>query len=191
MLTFNGVTSERAGEILSILDKNVLEKLAEVLGNIGASTFFIEEVFNKHSYLNTVAYFVIPTVGVGTGNVMLVYVDEADVVIMGEARKGLKVTYTTDTRPCDNIVKFAKDSDLFICEGMYGSDDNLDNAVKNYHMTFSEAASLARDAHVEQMWLTHYSPGLVDPEKYISNATNIFKRTMCAYDTLSTVLEYQ
>lgn len=80
MLTFNGVTSERAGEILSILDKNVLEKLAEVLGNIGASTFFIEEVFNKHSYLNTVAYFVIPTVGVGTGNVMLVYVDEADVV---------------------------------------------------------------------------------------------------------------
>lgn len=40
MLTFNGVTSERAGEILSILDKNVLEKLAEVLGNIGASTFF-------------------------------------------------------------------------------------------------------------------------------------------------------
>ena len=112
-------------------------------------------------------------------------------LIMGEARKGLKVTYTTDTRPCDNIVKFAKDSDLFICEGMYGSDDNLDNAVKNYHMTFSEAASLARDAHVEQMWLTHYSPGLVDPEKYISNATNIFKRTVCAYDTLSTVLEYQ
>lgn len=112
-------------------------------------------------------------------------------LIMGEARKGLKVTYTTDTRPCGNIVKFAKGSDLFICEGMYGSDDNLDNAVKNYHMTFSEAASLARDAHVEQMWLTHYSPGLVDPEKYISNATNIFKRTMCAYDTLSTVLEYQ
>lgn len=112
-------------------------------------------------------------------------------LIMGEARKGLKVTYTTDTRPCGNIVKFAKGSDLFICEGMYGSDDNLDNAVKNYHMTFSEAASLARDAHVEQMWLTHYSPGLVDPEKYISNATNIFKRTVCAYDTLSTVLEYQ
>lgn len=50
---------------------------------------------------------------------------------------------------------------------------------------------IIRDAHVEQMWLTHYSPGLVDPEKYISNATNIFKRTMCAYDTLSTVLEYQ
>lgn len=80
MLTFNGVTSERADEILSSLDKNVLEKLAEVLGNIGASTFFIEEVFNKHNYLNTVAYFVIPMVGVGTGKVVLVYVDEADVV---------------------------------------------------------------------------------------------------------------
>lgn len=71
MLTFNGVTSERADEILSGLDKNVLEKLAEVLGNIGASTFFIEEVFNKHNYLNTVAYFVIPMVGVGTGKVVL------------------------------------------------------------------------------------------------------------------------
>lgn len=80
MLTFNGVTSEHVDEILSSLDKNVLEKLTEVLGNIGASTFFIEEVFNKHSYLNTVAYFVIPTVGVGMGQVVLVYVDEADVI---------------------------------------------------------------------------------------------------------------
>lgn len=89
MLTFNGVTSERADEILSSLDKNVLEKLAEVLGNIGASTFFIEEVFNKHNYLNTVAYFVIPMVGVGTGKVVLVYVDEADVVGLNTTFEGL------------------------------------------------------------------------------------------------------
>ena len=37
---------------------------------------------------------------------------------MGPARKGLKVTYTTDTRPTHLIAENAKDSDLFICEGM-------------------------------------------------------------------------
>ena len=41
-------------------------------------------------------------------------------MVMGEARKGLKVTYCTDTRPTEGIVKHAAGSDLFICEGMYG-----------------------------------------------------------------------
>lgn len=79
MLTFNGVTSARANEILGELDKNVLEKLSELLGNLGASTFFIEEIFNKHSYLNTIAYFVIPEIAAGMGRLILVYVDEVDI----------------------------------------------------------------------------------------------------------------
>ena len=44
-------------------------------------------------------------------------------MVLGPARKGLKVTYTTDTRPIPSIASYAADSDLFICEGMYGEDD--------------------------------------------------------------------
>ncbi len=41
-------------------------------------------------------------------------------MVLGPPRKGLKLTYTTDTRPTNSIRENAKDSDLFICEGMYG-----------------------------------------------------------------------
>ena len=67
-------------------------------------------------------------------------------MILGPARKGLKVTYCTDTRPCENIVENAKNSDLFICEGMYGEPDKLDKAKEHKHMTFYEAAHIAKDA---------------------------------------------
>ena len=47
-------------------------------------------------------------------------------MVMGSPRKGLKVTYCTDTRPVDAIAECAKDADLFICEGMYGEEEKLD-----------------------------------------------------------------
>jgi len=49
-------------------------------------------------------------------------------MVMGAPRKGIKVTYCTDSRPTDTITAYAKDSDLFICEGMYGEPDKLAKA---------------------------------------------------------------
>ncbi len=49
-------------------------------------------------------------------------------MVMGEERRGLKVTYTTDTRPTESIVKNAAGADLFICEGMYGDKEKEANA---------------------------------------------------------------
>ena len=95
-------------------------------------------------------------------------------MVLGPARKGLKVTYTTDTRPTESIVKHAPGSDLFICEGMYGEDDKLEKAKGYKHMTFREAAALARDAGVKEMWLTHYSPSLIRPDEYMDMVRGIF-----------------
>ena len=44
---------------------------------------------------------------------------------LGHREKGIKVTYCTDTRPTENIVKCARHSDLFICEGMYAEKDKI------------------------------------------------------------------
>lgn len=44
-------------------------------------------------------------------------------MVMGAQRKGIKLTYCTDTRPTQSIVDNAMHSDLFICEGMYGEKD--------------------------------------------------------------------
>ena len=56
---------------------------------------------------------------------------------------------------------------MFICEGMYGEKEKAAKAVEYKHMTFYEAAHLAKDAQVKEMWLTHYSPSLTRPEEYM------------------------
>ena len=49
-------------------------------------------------------------------------------MVLGEQRKGLKVTYSTDTRPTESITENAKGSDLLILEGMYGEPDKIAKA---------------------------------------------------------------
>ena len=112
-------------------------------------------------------------------------------MVLGEARKGLKVTYCTDTRPTDSIKENAKDSDLFICEGMYGEPDKAQKAVEHKHMTFYEAAAIARDAGVKEMWLTHYSPSLTRPEEYLNEVRKIFPQTFTAKDGKSVDLLFE
>ena len=72
-------------------------------------------------------------------------------MVLGPPRKGIKLTYCTDTRPVPAIVENASGSDLFICEGMYGEKDKDAKAREHKHMTFYEAAKLARDAQVGEM----------------------------------------
>ena len=103
-------------------------------------------------------------------------------MILGPARKGLKLTYCTDTRPCESIVENAKESDLFICEGMYGEPDKLDKAKEHKHMTFYEAATMAKEANVKEMWLTHYSPSLPKPSLYMDEVKAIFGNSIAAKD---------
>ena len=111
-------------------------------------------------------------------------------MVLGPARKGIRLTYTTDTRPTESILRNAKESDLFICEGMYGEDDKADKARGYKHMTFREAAVLARDAKVQEMWLTHYSPSLTRPDDYADKARAIFPRAKTARDGWSVELGF-
>ena len=67
-------------------------------------------------------------------------------MVLGEARRGLKVSYCTDTRPVPAIAEYAKDADLMICEGMYGEPDKQQKAREHKHMTMQEAAKLAAEA---------------------------------------------
>lgn len=112
-------------------------------------------------------------------------------MILGPARKGLKVTYCTDTRPVAGIATAAGDADLFICEGMYGEPGSEDKAREHKHMTFAEAATLAKKANVKKLWLTHYSPSLVKPKEFLSSATSIFPNTRAARDLDSVTLRFE
>ena len=111
-------------------------------------------------------------------------------MVLGEPRKGLKVTYCTDTRPTESIVRHAAGADLFICEGMYGEHEKKDKAREYKHMTFYEAAALAKQANPKQMWLTHYSPSLTKPEEYMEEVRSIFPRAKAARDGWTAELEF-
>ncbi len=111
--------------------------------------------------------------------------------VMGAPRKGLKITYCTDTRPVPVIAQEAKHADLFICEGMYGEREKLEKAKEYKHMTFYEAANLAKEAEPARMWLTHYSPSLIYPENYMSSVRKIFPRAWAARDGESIELRFE
>lgn len=111
-------------------------------------------------------------------------------MVLGEPRKGLKLTYTTDTRPTDSILQNAKGSDLFICEGMYGEKEKEAKAIEYKHMTFYEAARLAKDAGVGELWLTHYSPSLNRAEVYMDEVREIFPNAKAGRDGMSVELMF-
>lgn len=111
-------------------------------------------------------------------------------MVMGPERRGLKVTYCTDTRPVPVIAQMAKEADLFICEGMYGEPDKEEKAKEHKHMTFYEAARLAREAECKQLWLTHYSPSLLRPEEYMDAVRKIFPHSVAGKDGKSMELRF-
>jgi len=111
-------------------------------------------------------------------------------MVIGAERKGIKVTYCTDSRPVKSIIDNAMNSDLFICEGMYGENEKDTKAKEYKHMTFCEAAKLAKDAKVNELWLTHYSPSLIRPEDFISEAKRIFPNAKPGKDRKSVTLEF-
>nr|MBQ8253155.1 ribonuclease Z [Lachnospiraceae bacterium] len=112
-------------------------------------------------------------------------------MVMGAPRKGLKVTYCTDTRPTKSIEEHAVGADLFICEGMYGEEDKQQKAKEHKHMTFYEAAHIAKSAGVRQMWLTHYSPSLPWPDQYLPQVRKIFEPSLTAKDGQTIELDFE
>lgn len=111
-------------------------------------------------------------------------------MVMGAERKGISVAYCTDSRPVDRIGELAHGVQLFICEGMYGEEEKKQKAIENKHMLFSEAAKLAQFAEAEQLWLTHFSPALHEPEEYLENAQKIFPNVELGEERKCTTLYF-
>ena len=103
-------------------------------------------------------------------------------LVMGPPRKGIKLAYCTDTRPAELLVKNARVSDLLICEGMYAEEEKLAKARQYKHMTFYEAAQVARQSQAKELWLTHFSPSLVRAEDYMPKVREIFPNASLGKD---------
>ena len=111
-------------------------------------------------------------------------------MVLGEPRKGLKVVFCTDTRPVAALPGFAANADLFICEGLYGDPEKQEKTAAHKHMSFQEAAEIAKAAQVQELWLTHFSPAMPDPKNYLSHATAIFPNTKAGKDRMTKTLKF-
>jgi len=114
----------------------------------------------------------------------------APAAVLGPPRPGLALAYVTDTRPLPAFPPFLRGVDLLVCEGTYGDPADAGKAVERGHMTFAEAASLARAAGAAALWLTHFSPALTDPAAFLPEATAIFPWTVIGSAGLSTTLNF-
>ncbi len=111
-------------------------------------------------------------------------------MVLGPPRKGIKLTYCTDSRPAATIAEHAANADLFICEGMYGEPGMEEKAKEHKHMTFYEAANLAKAANVRELWLTHYSPSMPNPREYRDEVRKVFQNTHTCKDGRSVDLVF-
>jgi ribonuclease Z len=110
--------------------------------------------------------------------------------VLGPPRPGLSIGLVTDTRPTDAISRLVRKVDLLFSEATFGSDEDQQRAVERKHMTFREAAELARQAGARRLVLTHFSPALVEPEVYVANAAAVFPETVVGRDHLTLSLRF-
>ncbi len=101
--------------------------------------------------------------------------------VLGEAKKGKKISYSGDTKPCEAMIRLARDSDILIHESTYEAED-YQRAVDNAHSTSVEAAEIAREANVNELVLTHISTRYTSDENIKSEAQKVFKNTKVARD---------
>jgi ribonuclease Z len=76
--------------------------------------------------------------------------------VLGPPRPGRKVVFSGDTRPCETLRVAAHRAELLIHEATF-AEDEIDRAAETGHSTAKQAASLAREAEVSMLALTHFS----------------------------------
>ncbi len=95
-----------------------------------------------------------------------------------------RYAYCSDTRYSRAVIPIIEGADLLYHEATYMHDlQNL--AASRWHSTTVEAATIARDAHVGQLCIGHYSARYADVEPLLAEARAIFPNTIAAQEGLT------
>ncbi|QLL68310.1 ribonuclease Z [Lactobacillus johnsonii] len=102
---------------------------------------------------------------------------------LGEERPGRIVTIIYDTRPTKNIGELADNADVLVHESTFdGGEEKM--AHRYFHSTCLDAARVARDHNVGELYLTHISARYTGRagRQLEHDARKIFKHTHLAND---------
>ena len=90
-----------------------------------------------------------------------------------------KIVYTSDIGNInlDDVIRFSYNVDLLICESSLLKTHNK----SSNHLCAYEAATIAREAKVKRLLLTHFWPE-IDKEEYLNEASSEFSNTEVAIE---------
>jgi len=102
--------------------------------------------------------------------------------VLGEQKKGFRVTYSGDTRPVAETVRHAEDA-LLIHDSTFGAEE-AEKARSRLHSTCTEAAQVARQGGARMLYLTHISPRYRSTDAMEAQAREVFPESHVARDLL-------
>lgn len=102
--------------------------------------------------------------------------------VTGPPRPPVRISYTTDTLPIPEIAEFAENSDVLICEGMYGTADKKESMNEKKHMLMQDACLLAKKANAVRLWMTHYSPAEKHPAQFREELQKLYADVTISQD---------
>ena len=103
--------------------------------------------------------------------------------VLGQPRSGNKITYITDTRPCDSALELAKNATFLIHDSTFDNSKS-DKAKECGHSTAQEAATVAKKAQAQNLVLFHISAMYDDANHFLEEARKIFRETSLAHDLM-------
>jgi ribonuclease Z len=101
--------------------------------------------------------------------------------VLGSPRPGRKIVISGDTRFCEELISFSENADALIHEATFDS-SFADIAFQYGHATVIDAATIAKKANVNKLFLTHISPRYLDTKDLLKEAQKIFKNTKIPKD---------
>lgn len=100
--------------------------------------------------------------------------------VLGPSIPGAKLVFVGDAARTNNLLEVASNADALVIESTYLSQE--EELAREYgHLTAAQAATLARQAGVRQLYLTHISRRY-SAEAILAEARTIFPQTVVARD---------
>jgi ribonuclease Z len=111
--------------------------------------------------------------------------------VVGPNRPGRRVVYTGDTRSAPQTAEVAAGAELLVHEATFG-DEEAARARDTFHSTAREAASLAKEAGVARLILTHVSARYSEnPSPLLDEAREVLPETEVAFDGMVVEMGYR
>jgi len=102
-------------------------------------------------------------------------------LVLGPPRRGVKITYAVDTRPCASVVRLASESDLLIHDSCFA--ESAATKAREYgHSTAQEAAAVARGSKSRRLALFHISAMYEDASPLLAEARKVFHQSILPRD---------